>query len=43
MEDRQIIELYFARDQLAVDRAAEQYGGYCAANTQRITGVLRVV
>ena len=38
MEDRQIIELYFARDEQAVDRTAEQYGGYCAAIARRITG-----
>lgn len=29
MEDRQIIELYWKRDEAAIARTAERYGGYC--------------
>ena len=29
MEDRDIIELYFARDEAAIARTREKYGGYC--------------
>ena len=38
MEDRQIVEMYFARDEQAVARTAEKYGGYCAAIARRIIG-----
>ena len=29
MEDHQIIELYFARDELAIEETAKRYGGVC--------------
>ena len=29
MEDRQIIDLYFRRDEDAIVRTREKYGGYC--------------
>ena len=29
MEDREILELYFARDEDAIVRTCEKYGGYC--------------
>lgn len=29
MEDNRIIELYFARDELAIEETAKQYGGVC--------------
>lgn len=36
MEDRQIIDLYFARDEAAIARTAEKYGGYCGAIARNI-------
>ena len=30
MQDSQIIELYFSRDEQAIIKTAEKYGGYCA-------------
>lgn len=36
MDDNAIIELYFARDEGAIDATAEQYGAYCAAIAQNI-------
>ena len=29
MEDKQIIELYFARSEVAIGESAKKYGGYC--------------
>ena len=31
MEDKQIIELYLAREEAAIAATKEKYGGYCAA------------
>lgn len=31
MEDTQIIELFFARDQLAITELAAKYGGVCTS------------
>ena len=36
MDDNDIIELFFARDEGAVRAAAQRYGGYCAAIAQNI-------
>lgn len=36
MDDNAIIELYFARDEGAIDATARQYGAYCAAIAQNI-------
>lgn len=36
MDDSAIIELYFARDQQAIQATAQAYGAYCAAIAQRI-------
>lgn len=36
MEDIQIIDLYWARDQMAITATAEKYGGYCAAVARNI-------
>lgn len=36
MEDVQIIDLYWARDQLAITASAEKYGGYCTAVARNI-------
>ena len=36
MEDTQIIELYFARDEQALTRSSEKYGGLCMSIAQRI-------
>lgn len=38
MEDEQIIELYWQRNQLAVKETAEKYGHYCLAIAERIIG-----
>ena len=39
MEDRQIVELFWARAALAVPAASEKYGSYCAAIARRILPV----
>ena len=36
MEDTQIIELYFARNEEAIVRSSEKYGGLCMSIAQRI-------
>ena len=36
MDDNAIIDLYFARDQQAVQATAQAYGAYCASIAQRI-------
>ena len=36
MEDKQIVELYWQRDQSAVERTQEKYGAYCLAIARRI-------
>lgn len=38
MEDRQIVELYWARDQQAIEETAAKYGNYCHAIASRILG-----
>ena len=38
MDDNQIIALFFARDEGAVEAAQRQYGAYCAAIAQNILG-----
>ncbi len=39
MEDERIIELYFARDEKAIDETAAKYGGLCMHIAQNILGV----
>ena len=36
MEDERIIELYFARDDSAINASSEKYGSYCSAIAQNI-------
>ena len=36
MDDNAIIDLYFARDQQAIQATAQEYGAYCASIAQRI-------
>jgi len=36
MDDRQIVELYWARDSRAIDETSRKYGGYCYAIAYRI-------
>ena len=36
MEDRQIIELYWSRDETAIARTAEKYSGYCGLIARNI-------
>ena len=36
MDDQEIIELFWQRDQRAVAEAADRYGGYCRAIAGRI-------
>lgn len=36
MDDNEIIELFFARDQQAIQAASQQYGAYCTSIAQRI-------
>lgn len=36
MDDKAIIDLYFARDQRAIQATAQAYGAYCASIAQRI-------
>lgn len=38
MDDRKIIELYFARDELALQKSEEVYGKYCKAIAKNILG-----
>ena len=38
MDDNAMIELYFARDQRAVDATSREYGEYCLSIAQRILG-----
>ena len=38
MKDEEIVALYFARDEQAVARTDEKYGGYCYALANRILG-----
>lgn len=38
MEDKDIIALYWARSEEAVQATAEKYGGYCAAIIRRVLG-----
>lgn len=38
MDDNEIIELFWRRDQRAVDEASARYGGYCRAIAGRILG-----
>ena len=38
MEDEQIIELFWARDEAAILKAREKYGGFCRALAQRLLG-----
>lgn len=40
LEDTQIIDLYWARDELALKQTDLKYGGYCRAIAQNILGVL---
>ena len=41
MEDKQIIELYFARDELAVSATQEKYGGLLSGIALKILGESR--
>ena len=36
MDDNEIVELFFARDERAIQAASQQYGAYCASIAQRI-------
>ena len=36
MDDNEIIELFFARDEGAIQAVQERYGAYCAAVAQNI-------
>lgn len=36
MEDKEIVELYWRRDESAVERSQEKYGAYCLAIARRI-------
>ena len=36
MEDRQILDLYWARDEAAIARTAEKYGGYCGSIARNV-------
>ena len=36
MEDQKIIELYFARDEGAIQATSEKYGAYCHTIARRI-------
>ncbi len=36
MEDGEIIRLYFARDELAIDETAQKYGGFCMSIARNI-------
>ena len=38
MDDNEIIELFFARDQQAIQAASQRYGAYCTSIAQRILG-----
>ena len=38
MDDKQIIELYWERNTLAIDRTMEKYGNYCSAIARNILG-----
>ena len=38
MEDREIIELFWARDERAVEAASQKYGGYCRVIAGNILG-----
>ena len=38
MDDNEIIGLFFARDETAIEAAGRQYGAYCAAIAQNILG-----
>ena len=38
MDDRDILELYNARNESAIDRTAEKYGSYCRAVDRRGVG-----
>ncbi len=38
MEDREIIQLYWARSQSAVEETARKYGTYCSAIIRRVLG-----
>lgn len=39
MEDQQIIELYFQRDERAISETADKYGGFCAHIARNILSV----
>lgn len=39
MRDEAIIELYFARNERAIDETRRKYGGYCSALAQRLLGL----
>ena len=36
MEDKTILDLYFARDELAITETDRKYGGYCYSVANRI-------
>ena len=38
MDDKAIIDLYFARDQEAIQATAQEYGAYCASIAKKILG-----
>ena len=38
MDDNQIIELFFARDEAAIEAAGQEYGAYCASIARGILG-----
>ena len=38
MEDKAILDLYFARDELAITETDRKYGGYCFSVANRILG-----
>lgn len=38
MEDNEIIQLYWARDQMAIEHTARKYGSYCRAIAKNILG-----
>ncbi|MBE5936509.1 MAG: sigma-70 family RNA polymerase sigma factor [Lachnospiraceae bacterium] len=38
MDDKDIIELYFARNEMAISETADKYGNYCTAIAKNIVG-----
>ena len=38
MQDREIVELYFKREEQALEKTAEKYKNYCVSIAERILG-----